>query len=147
MNVYMIIDRIDEINGTRRFIDYKTGSDELSVPSVEKLFDPEYTKNVKGIMQLLFYCLVYRYINNDDRPVQPLIYKLSKISIEGINPLKIGGNELTDYHEVLAEYEERLHGVITEIFSKDIPFTQAKTENACTFCEFKSICQREGSKF
>lgn len=147
VNVYMIIDRIDEINGTRRFIDYKTGSDELSVPSVEKLFDPEYTKNVKGIMQLLFYCLVYRYINNDDRPVQPLIYKLSKISIEGINPLKIGGNELTDYHEVLAEYEERLHGVITEIFSKDIPFTQAKTENACTFCEFKSICQREGSKF
>lgn len=147
INVNMIIDRIDEIGGSWRFVDYKTGSDELTAPSVAKLFDPEYTKNVKGLMQVLFYCLVYRSIHKDDRPIQPLIYKLSKISIEGINPLKIEGKELLDYHQILDEYQERLHEVIIEIFSKEIPFTQSKTENACKFCEFKNICQREESKF
>lgn len=147
INVNMIIDRIDQIGGSWRFVDYKTGSDELSSPSVDKLFDPDYPKNVKGIMQVLFYCLVYRSLSNDDRPIQPVIYKLSKISIDGIEPLKISNAILDDYHQVIDEYKEILHSVITEIFSKEIPFTQAKTENACKFCEFKNICQREGTKF
>ncbi len=147
VNVFMIIDRIDSVNGIWRFVDYKTGQDELAAPSIEKLFDSEYTKNVKGIMQLLFYCLCYREFNNDDRPIRPLIYPLRSISANGVSPLKIDGAELHDYHQVINEYKERLDSLITEIFSKDVPFTQAKVDSACTFCEFKSICQREGSKF
>lgn len=147
INVFMIIDRIDNCNGTLRFVDYKTGTDDLKVPSVDKLFDPEYSGKVKGIMQLLFYCVMYREITGDDSPIQPIIYALRNIGLTGINPLKINKKDLMDYHEVLDEFEPLLRKVIEEIFNPEVPFHQATGNDACTFCEFKSMCQREAPKY
>ncbi|MDE6488169.1 MAG: PD-(D/E)XK nuclease family protein, partial [Paramuribaculum sp.] len=52
INVKQIIDRIDCVGDTMRFVDYKTGDDEIDTPSVEALFNGNSDKRAKALMQL-----------------------------------------------------------------------------------------------
>lgn len=148
VNVRQVIDRIDRIacpespTGTRlRIVDYKTGSDALSAKSVDELFDPNSNHRPKAIMQLLFYCMFYAAMTGNDEPIQPLIYSMRSIPLNGITPLKIAGRTITDYHEVIDEFKTGLDKLIHEMFSPEVPFTAAKEgSQACTFCQFKAVC-------
>lgn len=147
INVRQIIDRIDIVNGTMRFIDYKTGKDKTSAPSVESLFDSSNPNWAKAIMQLMLYCHIYRNLENDDRPITPIIYKMQTILSEGIQSISIGARKdaitLNDYHLIYSEFTTRLNEIISQIFDPETPFTQAHHDKACKFCQFKSLCSRE----
>ncbi len=147
INVRLFIDRIDEVNGVRRFVDYKTGRDVLSASDVDSLFDSSIKDRPKGIMQLMFYCTYYRMITGDNQPVQPIIYQMRRLGVDGIKPITIGNIPVTDYHNFVDTYETKLRNLIEEIFNPHIPFTQAENEDACVLCEFKRICLREGVKY
>lgn len=147
VNVRLFIDRIDEVNGVRRFVDYKTGRDVLSASDVDSLFDSSIKDRPKGIMQLMFYCTYYRMITDDNRPIQPIIYQMRRLGVDGIKPITIGNLPVTDYHNFVDTYETKLRNLIEEIFNPHIPFTQAVNEDACVLCEFKRICLREGVKY
>ena len=55
VNVRQVIDRIDRAGagGSLRFVDYKTGSDDLRFPSIQAAFDPSREKRPKVLLQLL----------------------------------------------------------------------------------------------
>lgn len=144
INLRMLIDRIDKVNGSLRFIDYKTGVDELSSKSIEALFDTDTDKRAKAIMQLLMYCYAYNAFNDSDYAIQPLIYKFSDIASKGcVESLKIGGNPICDYHEVKDEFVEALNAKIVEIFDPEVKFTQTSKKGNCKYCNFRSMCGRE----
>lgn len=143
VNLRMFIDRVDRVDGQLRFIDYKTGSDELSVTSIDKLFDPNNDKNTKAIMQLLMYCHFRNVIEDSEEPIVPVIYKFIDMGINGVTPLKIGKDEIGDYHSQLPKFVNRLYDTIREIFNPDVPFRQSKNMHSCKFCSFKAICDRE----
>ena len=123
------IDRIDRVAGRLRIVVYRTG--------------------VKAVRQLIIYCMVYAADNHTDEPIQPVIYKFRDMALGGLQPLKIKTDryrldELTDYHQVIDGFTERLHSVLREIFDPERPFTATDDEKACTFCHFKAICGRSG---
>lgn len=147
VNIKQIIDRIDNVDGVMRFVDYKTGNDEISAPSVNALFDGSSDKRAKALMQLLLYCHIYRNVVGDDQPIRPVIYKMRSLMTEGVKLSTIGTNKakqtLLDYHDFADEFAECLNRVIEEIFDPEKDFTQAESNHSCTFCKFKTICSRE----
>lgn len=149
VNVYQIIDRIDEVFNegryTMRFVDYKTGGDELRASSVEAMFDGSHAHRPKAIMQLMMYCHVYRCATGDDRPIQPVIYKTRDILLSGGSTSNICVNKqaVTDYHLIYPEFQSAFNTKIAEIFDENVDFTQATSDTPCMFCKFKPICGRD----
>lgn len=143
INIKQIIDRIDIVGNTRRIVDYKTGSDTLRAPSVDALFSADAANHPKAIMQLMLYCHIYNTLRNSDEPIQPIIYKLLTIPSKGLEPLKIGNEPLTDYHQFKDEFMELLTNKISELFDSEIEFTQTDKEHNCTFCKFRTLCGRQ----
>ncbi|MBQ3555505.1 MAG: PD-(D/E)XK nuclease family protein [Bacteroidales bacterium] len=43
---------------------------------------------------------------------------------------------------LFVEYVERLEKTLSEIFNKDIPFTQTEEEETCKYCPYANICKR-----
>lgn len=143
INVKQIIDRIDKTGDMMRFVDYKTGLDTLSSPSVDQLFNGEAPNRAKAIMQLLMYCHIYNTLQHSDHPIEPIIYKFLAIPGKGVEKLKINRQEIGDYHSVRDEFVELLYNKIEEIFDENKKFEQTNNEHNCTFCQFKSLCGKE----
>lgn len=118
-----IIDRIDEVNGVKRIIDFKTGGVEeralaLNGDKMEKVFsDARFSK----AMQLIFYAHLY-FGNHRDLNVQFGIYPL-KSPGKGLIPLKIDGEKIFD-SEMLSLTREHLSHLIEEILNPEIPFVE-----------------------
>lgn len=139
VNFTQTIDRIDRVNGRLRFVDYKTGSDQIEAAGMDKLFNYE----AHAIFQLMLYCYFYSMTTGNDEPIQPIIYKTRDLFTTGIRPLRIGKDILGDYHSAIDDFRERLEAVISEIFDPEVPFRQAEDAGACRFCKFKQICKKE----
>lgn len=143
VNIKQIIDRIDIVNGRKRFVDYKTGSDKTSSTSVESLLDTNRPDRAKAIFQLLLYCHLYNSLNNTDEPIEPLLYKVLDITSKGIVPLTVAGAKIDDYHCVADEFIGLLYRKIEEIFDPEVPFTRTPVEKHCLYCNFKAMCGRK----
>ena len=157
-NFTYIIDRLDEMpdeNGELfyRIVDYKTGNDQTSVASVEKLTDYESgVSHPKAIMQLMLYCNAFAQDENvPDKRIQPILYKFRDVAKgESIEPLTLGGGEILDYHGVPgvndnlnAEFMSNVSDKIEEFFNQAVPIRQTTNENNCKYCKFKEICRRQ----
>ena len=73
------IDRVDEHNGLIRIVDYKTGRERLDFKSVTELFDPSEKDRKKAIMQVSYYCKLYKLDKAPNQPLQPSIYIVPNI--------------------------------------------------------------------
>lgn len=142
INFKMFIDRVDRTASGLRFIDYKAGGDKITPPSVEKMFDDDYSYD--GVFQVLAYCEAYAAMTGYDGPIQPMLYNLRNFESQGgILPITIGKTEIHDYRQVSEEYMPHLRDLISEIFDPEIPFAQApETSKNCRFCPFAPICGR-----
>lgn len=146
VNSIAFVDRVDEINGEMRFIDYKTGGDKLTANSINDLFNKTNEDRNKAVFQLMFYCLLYRSLTGDTRRIKPLIYKLSEIVARDVESVRIDGQEVSDYNDYYEEFHALLNELVLEIFNPKIDFVQSPGEHACRYCSFKSICGRQETK-
>ncbi len=150
VNIKQVIDRVDRVypdapdGGVLRVVDYKTGQDKTSFTSVADLFDGSKSDRRKAILQLLFYCNMLARELDYEGPVQPLIYLFKTIATQGINPITYNKRPLDDYRTVNDDFLAQFKAKVAEIFDPAVPFTQAEDSHACTFCNFKSVCGREG---
>ncbi|MDE6377278.1 MAG: PD-(D/E)XK nuclease family protein [Duncaniella sp.] len=161
INIKQIIDRIDrvytpgrygeEAAGRLRIVDYKTGSDETDFNGFDDVFDPDKSDRPKAILQLLYYSQAYREESGYEGPLQPVIYKLSKVFTDGLTPVtyRIDTGKarkekvvLEDYNDVKDEYLPRLEALVREILLSDKPFTQTTVNDHCKYCLFRSMCRR-----
>lgn len=123
VNLKGYIDRIDELNGVKRIIDFKTGSvteQTLSIKSenLEKVFsDTKFSKP----LQLIFYAYLY-FGNRDESNVQFGIYPL-KSPKKGLIPLKIDGYSDFD-KRILTLTHDQMVQLIEEILDPQIPFIE-----------------------
>lgn len=143
VNFKHYVDRVDEVDGVLRFIDYKTGVDEITTSSIAELFDKNKTEHAKVILQLMLYCHIYRHDTGFTGPIRPEVYKTQTISVNGVQPITVNKQPLLDYRTIYPEFVKELNALIEEIFNPDIPFTPAPEkcrENACRFCNFKALC-------
>lgn len=152
VNISQIIDRIDRvyppghygdpIAGYIRIVDYKTGHDMTSFSGFDQLFDNNQKDRRKAILQLFFYCNAYAKATHYEGQIQPMIYSMASISTKGLTPLTYNRKEFTDYRLLNDEFMQRFTAAVSEIFDREVPFTQAPDDHNCTFCSFKDICRR-----
>ena len=135
------IDRVDIASNGARIIDYKTGKDDVVFQSVESLFSTNAKRN-KAAFQTLYYSLVFRKQNKTYLgPIRPGLYNKQILFNERKFGLSLGG-KIIDANELLPEFESRLAGVLTELFSPSGVFRQTENKKNCIYCSFKSLCRR-----
>ncbi len=145
---YMSIDRIDRTDASSlRFIDYKTGDDEIATGSIDDLFGSDSHKK-DGIFQLLTYCEAYLSITGKDKRLMPVLHPMRSLSSGmDLRPISIAKEDLLDYSTVREEFRARLAEFIKEIFDPEIPFTQCEDDKNCKFCPFLTLCGRTPSAY
>ncbi|WP_297901835.1 PD-(D/E)XK nuclease family protein [uncultured Parabacteroides sp.] len=141
------IDRVDEVRGAIRIIDYKSGSGTTAFSGIESLFDKEEKDRAKAVMQVFMYCWMYAHLTeNKGKTVQPGIYYVRSLFADPFDPsiyqrVERGKSEkVEDFSGYSQAFEEGLRGCLDEIFNPKIPFTQTPTGKACSYCPFKNIC-------
>ena len=156
------IDRLDEVDGLLRIVDYKTGSDSQTFKDWSQLyFAQEKSQHRKAIAQIFLYSeAILRLVENGraqqeglnwlqprHNQVQPSLYQLKGMcsNKEHYNPLiRLNQTEIEDYatSEIRDSYCHELHEVLLRLFSPNVPFAQTEDEEACRYCAFKAICAR-----
>ena len=146
------IDRIDRKEGTVRIIDYKTGSDDTVFPDIANLFDRDAKKQLKGIMQVLFYAMLFKHNSPaHNGPITAGLLKMrdlfnSDFSYDAYDKIirKEGKMKtpVTDVTDLLPEFERHLRLTLEELYNPEIPFVQTPYVEKCAYCGYTSICHR-----
>ena len=139
------IDRLDEKDDSIRVIDYKSGGDEVKFPDIESLFDRNHKDRNGAAMQTLIYS--YLYIKSDEyeegKNVVPGLYNGKGIFKSDFSEkLKLNKNELNNAELLMEDFEKGLKEILSEIFISDQPFEQTDKLENCTYCAYKTICNR-----
>lgn len=130
------IDRIDELNGTKRIIDYKTGkvsSTELNLKNIENITS---TKSMKEkAFQLLFYDLLLdpELKNNQLTTAGIVSTKAIKNGLFQLN-LKNAPNNYPE-QEDREEFKKLVKSIVQEIFDTSTPFSHNEEAKYCRYCE------------
>ena len=155
------IDRVDIKGDTINIIDYKTGrSSRESKTSLDNIFAHE-TSSAGYRLQAFLYSIMLdellkgcKCIGNGDfewiekvrkecaRKIAPsllYIHDPENSSRESfiVDVLK---NPVTDITDIKEEYMQKLTEVLQEIFDENKPFTPAKNERTCEYCDYRKIC-------
>jgi hypothetical protein len=139
------IDRLDEINGTLRVVDYKTGIRKpLDFKTIPSLFDPADEKRQSAIMQVFMYAWMHGADTPDtSTPLQPVVYYVRELFSPAFDPVIYIGKEknpVTDFIPHRDEFENHLRTCLDRLFHPAIPFTQTVRSRTCTWCPFAAIC-------
>ena len=156
-----IIDRIDQVDGKYRVVDYKTGNASLTISTPkkkpidfrweERLKDP---KN-KAILQTLIYCagLAQTY-KLDESKIHPAIFRFKgndglvtkQKKYDPLLTFPIGEKQskvAAPYAEVKESFEALLvDELLAELYDTDKPFTQTEDAEQCAYCPFALSCGR-----
>lgn len=125
VKLYGIIDRVDEVGGKTRIVDYKTGRDEVKFHGLDTLFAPASAKGNKAMIQTLFYTYVYEQVTGK-RAVEPNLYIARKLRTEG--PLfytsgrGAGFIEGAALEDIKSQFVTFLRQTLEELFNPDVPF-------------------------
>ena len=140
INFKGIIDRVDRdmFNGTIRIIDYKTGKvqrKELIVKNTEDLVtDPSYSK----AFQVIYYAWLYSQQHAVNK-IETGIISLRSMS-QGFISLDL--KEVPNIEDYFSTFTDTLVELVREIANPDTPFQQTNDITSCTWCNYKSICNR-----
>ncbi|MBN2620013.1 PD-(D/E)XK nuclease family protein [candidate division WOR-3 bacterium] len=139
------IDRVDDRNGTRVILDYKSGSHE-EVP--KRSFDlgdrASWYKTLVSV-QLPVYILLYQG-KHPDRALDAINCGLVLLGTRAIKEIFLFKPGLTaqEKNAVFEQYTGALSILIEELLEPDIPFVPtAAPEKFCGRCDFKVMCDRQ----
>lgn len=140
------IDRVDEVKGHTRIIDYKTGKGILRFKAMGDLFDKNLKDRPKAVMQVFMYAHLYM-LEYPDKITEPGIYYLRNLFDPQFNPGVIyksdrEDNKVIDFNNLRNEFKEYFDACLNEIFNPDVPFIQTPTGEACKWCIFTNICKK-----
>ena len=133
-------DRVDEVSGKTRIIDYKTGyvkKTDLVLKDWEDLMtESKYDKN----FQLLFYGWLYGKSNPGAGEMETGIISFRQLSAGMMSAGLPDKEPVTP--QSLMEFEEILKSILMEIFDTEMPFIQTDVADDCRYCPYTSICGR-----
>lgn len=141
------IDRIDEVNGILRIIDYKSGSGVSVFNSIEGLFDLQEKDRAKAVMQVFMYSWMGRQLPDfAGKKLTGGIYYMRTLFSDTFDPTIYQRIErgksvaVTDFDAYAADFEAGLRQCLEAIFTKEDAFVQTPTDKICGYCQFRGIC-------
>jgi CRISPR/Cas system-associated exonuclease Cas4 (RecB family) len=143
-----IVDRIELNNDTVWSIDYKTGkhTNKGRFEMLEDLFNPDKVDKCKEVFQTFCYSLALSELYPTN-PIKPALWfvKATKsaddFTIKHLQNKKL--HPVDDFRMYRQEFNERLAGLVSQIFDKSVPFTQTNDSDKCRNCPFVGICGRD----
>ncbi len=136
-----IIDRLEEKNGAIRIVDYKTGGSAKSYKQLSDLMERK-TGRAAHIFQTFTYASVL-IKNNISKPIVPSLLYVQDAGKDDYSPIiQYDKEDITDFSALYPEFKEILESKARELFDETIPFSQTKLVSTCTYCDFKSMCNR-----
>lgn len=142
VNFYMIIDRIDRLSvDNYRFIDYKTGTDSVSIgKSILNVFND--TKRA-GLLQLMIYAEAYHDTVNKNVKIDVSLININDVVKTGaISNVTFNQGVLRPCPDFPPEFPEYFNAKMLELFDPKTPIRQTDDVENCRFCQFKNICNR-----
>ncbi len=147
------IDRLDLCQGMYRIIDYKTGNcteEKLQKKLVVKDIDTFFTYE-NDYPKEAFQATVYTYIMkklHPEKTYQPNLFFIQVIGSESkATTLQINGEEIITFDgELLTQFEEKLLELTNAIADPENTFEPTDNPKACTNCDFKAFCNKEGAE-
>lgn len=145
------IDRVDNVAGVYRMVDYKTGGDDTIFGSVESLFERGNKKPNKAALQTLIYAWNFRKQFPQRPQFEPALLPLRKMQERGeafVPQLisKTRGEQkkitATNINETLDEMEGYLRKTLEELFDIFVPFDQTTDVEKCRYCPYNKLCRR-----
>jgi hypothetical protein len=142
------IDRIDEVDGRIRIVDYKTGAKKpLVFKSIESLFDATNESRQSAILQVFMYAWMYSspLSGGLGGALQPILYYVRDFFSDVFDPVICHGQAkepVIDFACCRSEFEDSLRSCLDNIFNPEIPFTQAAHSKSCAYCPFAGVCGR-----
>ena len=145
VNISGVADRIDILpNNKIQIIDYKSGNTpHLEFNGLSNLFRGPARERISNIFQTLLYAMILH--RNEGLESMPTLYFASKMLSDDYSPKilnKQNGEHVECYSSYAEEFEGELTTVLDELFDFSTPFKQTEDSDACTFCDFKTICRR-----
>jgi len=140
------IDRIDEVGGCVRIVDYKTGRTSERILSISDLLTKGRPKDYDAWLQTLFYCEAY-YQGNQAVIIRPSVYRIRALKDGYDDRLAIGkGKEETgfvdNYNRVRDDFFNALQETVTVIMNVNEAFKMTDDRNRCRTCPYAVLCMR-----
>ncbi|HRZ42339.1 MAG TPA: PD-(D/E)XK nuclease family protein [Bacteroidales bacterium] len=137
-----LADRVDQVDGITRISDYKTGkvdSSELKMPSIQDLFtDPAKEK----VFQLMMYVWMYSH-HHPDATLTAAIFPLRSSKDYAFGIPELSGISSQDFKAILADFQEALANLCTELLDPAVPFRQTDDPARCRYCPYQPVCLPE----
>lgn len=144
VNINGIIDRIDKVGEGIRIIDYKTGNCELNFRAISDLFNKDGSGRPKEAFQVLLYCELFGSGSETGFDLIPGLFRLGRFrSGDPDYRIKLAGADIV-YSRIREEFNNGLQAILEEIFNPEISFIQTDNEQACRYCPFTGLCDRNG---
>ncbi len=142
-----VCDRVDTMSdGSKRIVDYKSGTPHLEFAGVESLFYGKTAERQSNIFQTLLYSYMLRAVYGNKCTITPSLYYVRSMHTENYSPLiidKSTKSTVENYEDLHGEFETLLFATLTELFDETTPFRQCADKKSCQYCDYKAICRRE----
>jgi CRISPR/Cas system-associated exonuclease Cas4 (RecB family) len=133
------IDRIDNIDGYLRVVDYKTGGrfKPLNIDKLQNLFDETKIADNRNFLQALVYSLMISKTAGNRR-VQPCLVHVHEAH-KAEHSVAFLPN---DYNEISAEFEDYFTTLLQEMFDPNTIFCATETSANCRYCDYLGLCRK-----
>jgi ATP-dependent helicase/nuclease subunit B len=122
------VDRVDELNGVVRIIDYKTGKVEhsnLKVPSFEEIRDYKYSKAIQVLLYAFMYLESENVNNNIEMQAGIISFKKLQSGFMKLNfSEKYRGEDFNVTPERVYEFIDEIKILIKEIYNAEVDFVE-----------------------
>jgi ATP-dependent helicase/DNAse subunit B len=138
-----IIDRLEEKDGTRIILDYKTGGKPKEIKTLEDLFIAK-PNRAAHIFQTFVYASTLLQRPDFQYPIAPALLYIQQANKDGYSSaIQYNKEAISDFRELKAEFQSLLNEMISEIFNPAISFRQTDIAENCRYCDFRAMCNRE----
>lgn len=140
------IDRVDQVEGKVRVIDYKTGNARTNFSDIDALFDGSSNSRNGAAFQTLLYAWFVAH-KHPEWQIIPGLYIMKELYGGEFDPaLTIGKYRnrmrIESFKDVEDEYISKLGETLSRIFDPVSSFVQTDNELKCRNCDFAGICNR-----
>jgi len=144
INIGGLVDRMDNVDGYLRVVDYKTGGrlKPLKTDKLHDLFDEKKIAENKNYLQVLIYCWLIAK-TSENRRILPCLLHIHDAHTEHYSPTFLPN----DFNEIFAEFDTLIRDVLNEMFDPNTEFSSTETPANCRYCDYLNLCRRKVIEF